>query len=604
MSPVSPRVEPLDPLTRAALAFHRRPGSYVALLGAGISKPTGIASAWEILEDLARSAAAVEGEHPPDASAWWLKRFGKAPTYSDVLETLAASPIERRALLERYFRRDDDSAAVGDRTPSLAHRELARLVGRGSIRVILTLNFDHLMEEAVRAEGVEPTVVIGSRGIDEMEPLHAQRSAVVHLHGEYLSPDLLNTPDELGHYSPATEKLLRQVSDEYGLLVVGWSAEWDKRLVDLLTPAADVRHATWWIEPGEFNPVQADLARRRRADEIRLTADQALVRLVAAIDAVEEEDRRVRPLDIAVGVASIKRGLRRTGSFGVDAHDTIREAIGRLSDLRAMHLRQIETQPADQTLLSTSESVLEAVRPAATYAAVLAYWGNETTDRWWFQDLEGLAHRPHVGGPSALIHLARAPAMIIAYATGAAAAAAERWDLVFRLLKEPQAEDHSGSKRQRLVEVLTPASSGVTGGSERLCRFTISLLRRHLGLGLAAATDAWERFEYLSALTSIAGDVLPWRPCMRAEGLGASEDRATPAVWLDGHLEIIQPYIHGQMWNDGSQATVQRGRFDAAFGNYVKQADYALLPAGGGVLPSNRRYPGRFDDSLPAFEDS
>jgi hypothetical protein len=595
-------VEPLDPLTRAAFALHRRPGSYVALLGAGISKPTGVASAWQILEDLARSAAAAQGEHPSDVIAWWSHRFGKLPTYSDVLETLGSNQIERRALLEPYFRRGEEGVETQERTPSLAHRELARLVARGSIRVILTLNFDHLMEEALRAEGVEPTIVVGSRGIEEMEPLHAQRAAVVHLHGEYLSPDLLNTPDELGSYSTATERLLRQVSGEYGLLLVGWSAEWDKRLVELLTPGAELRHATWWIEPGELNPVQAELARSRQADEIRLTADQAMVRLAAAVEAVEAEERKSRPLDIAVGVASIKRELRHRGSFGIEAHDVVREAFGRLSDLRAHQLQLIQARDRSESLLSTSESVLDALRPAATFAAVLAYWGNGETDRWWLQDLEELAHRPHVGGPTDLIYLARCPAMVIAYAAGAAAVAAERWDLVFRLISELQAEDHRGSRRQRLLEVLTPGSSGLVGGSERLCRFTISLLRRHLGLGVATATNSWERFEYLCSLTNIEGDVLPWTPCMRAEGIGASEDRASPAVWLDGHLDIIQPYITGRVWSDGSHVTAQRSRFDGAFGRFVKASDFGLLPRGGGLLPSNRRYPGRFDDAPPDFD--
>lgn len=124
---------PLSPLTRAALALHRRPGSYVALLGAGISKSTGIASAWEILIDLARTAAVAAGDDPADVTEWWPTNFGRSLSYSDVLEVLSATPIERRALLEPYFRRGDGYDATGDRLPSVAHREIARLVARGSL---------------------------------------------------------------------------------------------------------------------------------------------------------------------------------------------------------------------------------------------------------------------------------------------------------------------------------------------------------------------------------------------------------------------------------------------------------------------------------------
>jgi hypothetical protein len=172
-----------------------------------------------------------------------------------------------------------------------------------------------------------------------------------------------------------------------------------------------------------------------------------MARLTASLQAVRAEERRTRPLDIAAGVATIEREFRHRGSFGIAAHDAVREAVDRLSAVRSALIQQIQNETREAAShLTTSEGVLDQVRPAATYAAVLAYWGESRTDRWWFQDLEELAHRPHVGGSTALIYLTRSPAMTIAYAAGAAAAAAERWDLVFRLLREPKAEDHTGSK--------------------------------------------------------------------------------------------------------------------------------------------------------------
>jgi hypothetical protein len=83
---------------------------------------------------------------------------------------------------------------------------------------------------------------------------------------------------------------------------------------------------------------------------------------------------------------------------------------------------------------------------------------------------------------------------------------------------------------------------------------------------------------------------------MRAEGIGASENKATPALWLDGHLSVIQPFLSAPGWFDGGEVTTRRGAFDSAFANYVKDSDFALLPSGGGFLPSGRHYPGRFDD--------
>ena len=56
------------------------------------------------------------------------------------------------------------------------------------MRVILTLNFDRLVEQAVRAEGIEPTVVASPADVEGIAPLHTLECCIVHLHGDYLNP--------------------------------------------------------------------------------------------------------------------------------------------------------------------------------------------------------------------------------------------------------------------------------------------------------------------------------------------------------------------------------------------------------------------------------
>jgi hypothetical protein len=148
-----------------------------------------------MLEVLISQMAAAEGAQPTDVFEWWRERRGSEASYSEVLEQIASTPEERRAVLAPFFERDVD----GDEyMPSEAHRELARLVAEGFVRIIVTLNFDHLMERALRERGMEPTVVSGPAAIESMEPLHSQQRLIVHLHGDYLTPEVLNTPGELG----------------------------------------------------------------------------------------------------------------------------------------------------------------------------------------------------------------------------------------------------------------------------------------------------------------------------------------------------------------------------------------------------------------------
>jgi hypothetical protein len=39
-----------------------------------------------------------------------------------------------------------------------------------------------------------------------------------------------NTPEELDKYDPRTDRLLDRIFDDFGIIVCGWSAEWDSAL--------------------------------------------------------------------------------------------------------------------------------------------------------------------------------------------------------------------------------------------------------------------------------------------------------------------------------------------------------------------------------------
>ena len=199
------------------------------------------------------------------------------------------------------------------------------------------------------------------------------------------------------------------------------------------------------------------------------------------------------------------------------SHDLIRKALDDVGESVVIHPADYHGRGIDRPVETQSEAVLGELLAAATFVATLAYWGDEKTDRWWFDDLERLGWRPHENGLSALIGLARSPALVLCYAAGTAAVAAERWDLVLRLLTKPTVEDTTGSRRGSLVTILTPESCGVAGGSARLCRFVGGFMHRWLGLGAGLAVDAWERFEYLCMLTAMTGTFLPWQPCMRSK---------------------------------------------------------------------------------------
>jgi NAD-dependent SIR2 family protein deacetylase len=175
---------------------------------------------WEITMDLARRLATLEVGNSGEINnveEWYFNQYNKAPDYSVLLNELAKTPAERRRLLHSYFEATEDEREQGLKMPTPAHRAIARLVARGYIRVVVTTNFDRLIETALRDEGVEPTVISTADATEGAAPLVHQQCVVVKIHGDYLDDRIKNTEQELATYDPRMDAYLDRVFDEFGL---------------------------------------------------------------------------------------------------------------------------------------------------------------------------------------------------------------------------------------------------------------------------------------------------------------------------------------------------------------------------------------------------
>jgi hypothetical protein len=143
----------IDPLLSLAVSMHAQKGIYAILLGSGVSRSAGIPTGWEIVLDLASRLARVSGENyeGETAASWYTSKYSRPPDYSGLLDALAATPAERQRLLRGYFEPTEGEAEQGIKSPMPAHRAIAELVSDGQVRVVLTTNFDHLVERAIEA---------------------------------------------------------------------------------------------------------------------------------------------------------------------------------------------------------------------------------------------------------------------------------------------------------------------------------------------------------------------------------------------------------------------------------------------------------------------
>jgi hypothetical protein len=275
----------VDPGLMMALSVHAHKGVYAVLLGSGVSRSAGIPTGWDVVKNLIERLAAVRGvAKVEDAEAWYRKEFSKEPSYSDLIELLAPTPPERMSLLKDFFEPTEKERDEGLKVPTAAHRAIAHLVARGYVRVIVTTNFDKLMERAIEAEGVTPTIVSSVDGITGMMPLPHVRCLVMKVHGDYLDTRIRNTPAELAAYDVETNTLLDRIFSEYGLIVCGWSGDWDPALAEAIRRSTRHRFSTYWMLRGKLSDRAAELVKHRQAALIPIeTADKAFADLDARV---------------------------------------------------------------------------------------------------------------------------------------------------------------------------------------------------------------------------------------------------------------------------------------------------------------------------------
>jgi hypothetical protein len=289
----------VDPRVALATSLQASPGIYAVLVGSGLSSAAGIRTGWQVTQDLVRKVALAEGvpdEELGDApERWWVSQGRSDPRYDTLLEAIAPSTAARQALLRHYF--DPPLAEGGPILPTDAHRALASLCAAGRVRLVLTTNVDRLLERALEDAGAAPQVIATLADIGGMTPLPHARTTVVKLSGDYTRLDMRNTAAELAEYPAELRGLLQRALDEYGLLVVGWSGEYDRALAHEIASCPSHRYPTFWTTfHGELAEDARHLIALRRAHVIDTAgAEGFFFDLTERIARLDQRAARRRP---------------------------------------------------------------------------------------------------------------------------------------------------------------------------------------------------------------------------------------------------------------------------------------------------------------------
>ncbi len=513
-----------DELLSLAVSMQSNKGVYALLLGSGVSRSAGVPTGWEIVEDLIKKMARAKGTKcGSNPAAWYEKQFKEPAEYTKIIDQLAKSPAERSQLLRRYFEPNEDERPRGLKQPTLAHKAIAHLMAEGYVRVILTTNFDRLLESALEAEGVKATILSTPDSIDGALPLVHTRRCVLKLHGDYQDTRIMNTSGEVSTYDGRTNKLLDQILDEFGLIVCGWSADWDEALRSAIKRCQSRRFTTYWTTLGNLTKAASQLVELRRSRVIEInSADSFFAELSEKVNSLADLSRQ-RPLDDALEVAALKRYLTEP-KYRIELRDLL------TAEREKLHKQLFSDQFRAQGVQPTADAVVERV---AMYESATermrdllitgCYYGESQHLPLWVECLERTVTFP---GPEAGFDtwttLRRYPALLLLYAGGVAATAANNHETLLGLLTRPKFR--IGNREMMFIERVNClavldrrfvyALPGIKGPTA-MSRYVESLLQAPLADFVPDENlyqRTFDRFEYVLAMVYMNQVHSAWAP--------------------------------------------------------------------------------------------
>lgn len=507
----------MEPILSLALSMHSNKGVYALLLGSGISRSAGIPTGWEVVLDLIRKLACLQSaDCEPDPAEWYVAKYGEDPGYSKLLNEIAKTPAERSQLLRGYFEPTEEEREQKLKVPTPAHRAIASLVVKDYIRVIITTNFDRLLEKALEDAGAVPTVISTPDGVAGAMPLVHTPCTVIKVHGDYLDTRIKNTVAELQDYDERLNQILYRVFDEFGLLVCGWSGEWDHALRSAIERCPNRRFATYWTGRNEPTGKAKDLVELRKASFLKIrdadTFFQDLAEKVAAL----EEMNRPHPLSAQIAVATLKRYL-------VDEKNRIRLHDLVMDETERVHKQVFspEAFPLDGNVNYSGKGLIDRIQRYESATEILmammstgCYWGEQHQQALWVKILERIANPPGPrNGMEIWLNLRLYPALLLMYGGGIAAIAGEQYGNLAALVTQAKTRNSSYDRELPAGKVLYPGrvikydlqkklpgkGDRYTPLSDQLCEVLRELLRE-----LLPSDDDYERcfdkFEYLLSL--------------------------------------------------------------------------------------------------------
>jgi len=448
-------------LSSISFSIFSNKGIYALLLGSGISRNSGIPTGWDIVIDLIKKLAVLKNEKcEPTPQEWFEKKFGIEANYSTILGELAKTPGERLNLLKPYFESSKEL-----QQPSKAHSYIAKLIKGGYIKVVITTNFDRLLENALRNEGIEPTIIKHHEDIKGALPIVHNKFTLIKLNGDYLDSRFLNTAEELSEYNSELRNYVLNIINEFGIISCGWSAKWDTGLISILRQSENFRFSSYWSFLGVCESELYEIAKFRKGETLEIAnGDSFFEQIFENIEALEKLSNN-HPLSADIATARIKKYLSQD-EFRIQFHDFFFQEVDVVfNKMKELHESfTFSNSEHLKHLLSSYERNLEIVIPMIVNSV---YW-SKSVHYYIYKDILSRLYVPAKSGTSywqGTENFRQFSALIVFYSLGVMAVKSGKYEILtscFNLKVEKDELQHT--EQIYLIEHVQPCHGVVDNG--------------------------------------------------------------------------------------------------------------------------------------------
>lgn len=462
-----------DKLMSLSFSVEANKGVYALMLGSGISSAAEILTGWGVLNELCRRIMLLNKKEEPDAIKWYENEYNKSPLYDEVIGMLAKTSSERNGLLNEFFEPTEDDIKHNRKIPTKAHRSIAKLVKQGYIKVIITTNFDRLIEQALDEQNVQYQSVYHESDIEGMKPLSHAQCTVLKINGDYRDTRFKNVADELESYSQSLIEILRRIFDEYGLIISGWSAEWDTALRHIVKSVKSRRYSWYWHSfNNELNDKAKELVNYRDASVIAdgLGADHFFYELSQNVESINNL-RKVNPQSLEVKVKRLKKYISDKEDIEIIEliNDETKKVLEYMNNID--YNAKISKEPIEQHI----ERIKEIVKPLALLISLVAYnVQNIRHEQLLIETLERLTLIKERDGKEYFLYLKYIPLQIVLYSIGIPLVKNSNLSMLNKIFVNPKVRDEYKNGQDFLI------FSSPYNGLEELFRFLFSEMNYHL----------------------------------------------------------------------------------------------------------------------------